>query len=108
MTRPRSGDPDGPDGMNRPSSALQHLVDFRRGAGQPGHHLGGGEPQHRGDVGVVGEPVGGGRVPAAGLQRRDQFAGRGLGLVDGRPLVGAVLGQAQRLPQARQRMLAAE
>ena len=108
LTRPRSGDPDGPAGMKWPSKARSTCSISDGGAGQPRHHLGGREPQHRRDVGVVGEPVGGVRIPAGGLQRRDQRRARGLGPVHRGPLVAAVLGQAERLPQARQGVLAAE
>ena len=58
--------------------------------------------------GVVGERVDDVGIPAGLLQRRDQSAGPGLGLVDGGAVVGAVLGQAERLPQPRHRLLAAE
>ena len=54
----------------------QDLVDLARGAGQPGHHLGGGEPQYRGDVPVVAQALGDGRVPAGPLQIGNQCAGR--------------------------------
>ena len=42
----------------------QDLVDLAVGLAQPRHDLGGREPQHRGDVGVVGDPVDGRRRPS--------------------------------------------
>ena len=108
LTRPRSGDPDGPAGMNRPSSArstwsISAAVPARRGTTSVAANR-----STAATSGVVGEPVGGIGIPAGGLQRRDQLPGRGLGLVDRRPFVGAVLGQTERLPQAGQDVLAAE
>ena len=47
-------------------------------------------------------------VPAGLLQLGDQCAGAGFGVVDGGAVVVAVLGQTERLPQARHRLLAAE
>ncbi len=75
LTRPRSGEP-GRAGRDEPAvERPQDLVDLAGGAGQPRHHLGGGEAQDRRDLGVVGERVDGRGVPAGLLQRRDQFAG---------------------------------
>ena len=108
LTRPRSGEPDGPAGMNRPSSArricsISPAVPASRGTTSVAANR-----RIARDVGVVGEAVDGVGVPAAVLQRGDQFAGLRLGGVDGGAVVVAVLGQAERLPQARHGLLAAE
>ena len=55
----------------------QDLVDLARGSREPGHHLGGGEPQDRGDIRVIGERVDDGGVPAGLLQCRQAARGRG-------------------------------
>ena len=103
LTSPRSGEPDGPAGMNPPSSArriwsISPSVRRSRGTTSVAANA-----QHRSDVGVVGEPRRRRRRPSpVGLHRGDQLARRGLGLRRRRAsVVGAVLGQAQRLPQAR-------
>ena len=85
LTSPRSGEPDGPAGMKPAVQRPQYLVDFGVGAGEARHHFGGGEAQVPRDVGVVGEPVGGGGIPIAACNRRHQFPCRGLGLR--RPMV---------------------
>ena len=83
LTSPRSGEPDGPAGDEPAVEGAQDLVDLARGARQPGHHLGGGEPQNRCDVGVVGEPSRRRPGPSRGLlQLADQCAGPCLGVVD--------------------------
>ncbi len=109
LTRPRSGEPDGPAAMNRPSSARRICVDLPGRARQPRHHLGGGEPQDRGDVGVVGEGLGDRRHPnPRRCSAATSVASPRLGGVDGGAFVGAVLGETERLTQTRHRLVAAE
>ncbi len=95
--------------MNRPSRARSIWSISRRRAGQPRHHLGGGEPQHRRDVGVVGEPVdgGSGSQPVACSAATSSRAAASAASTR-RPFVGAVLGQPERLAQAGHDVLAAE
>ena len=86
----------------------QHLLDFLGGTGQSGDHFGGGEPQHRGNLRVVGDPLDRGRIPFRGLQVRDQFPRFGFGAVHRNPFVGAVLHQPEGLSQAGERLFTTE
>ena len=108
LTRPRSGEPDGPDGMNRPSSArriwsISPAVSASRGTTSVAANR-----RIVRDDGIVGESADRRCVPAGFLQRRHQFAGGRLGGVHRGPVVVAVLGEAERLAQPRHGLVTAE
>ncbi len=100
LTSPRSGEPDGPAAMNRPSSArriwgISAVVPASLGTTSvaANRRIGATSALSVSESTACG-------IPARILQRSNEFAGLLFGGVDGGAFVVSVLGEAERLSKA--------